>query len=192
MGRGSRCLLTREMDVAAHVTRRHAHGSRHGDEEMREVLAHAGAQRQDIVDRAVDVGHRAVVREIAADGERQLFQRLLDRRGRRWIGDGVTARELSNAVDLSYRRAKAKEVVHQLLARVRIQRDAGFHCGAADDAQSRVRADQVEIVHMVAEAVLVGACFQTVAQLELEIEASLAVAVHRPQPDLHHRLRDRA
>src|SRR5438034_9787407 len=108
MGRGSRCLLTREMDVAAHVTRRHTHGSRHGDEEMREVLAYAGAQRQDIVDSAVDVGHRAVVREIAADGERQLLQRLLERRGRRWIGDGVTARELSNAVDLSYRRAKAK------------------------------------------------------------------------------------
>ena len=55
-----------------------------------------------------------------------------------------------------------------------------------------MRADEVEVVDVIAEPVYVGSRLQTVAQLEPEIDAALAVAVHRLEAHLHHRLGDRA
>src|SRR2546428_8583013 len=43
---------------------------------------------------------------------------------------------------------------------------------------------------VVAVAVHISARLDAVAQLEPEIDAALAVAIHRPQPHLHHRLGD--
>src|SRR5205807_7894377 len=82
--------------------------------------------------------------------------------------------------------------LHQLLAGFGVRVEARFHRGTADHAQARMRADEVEVVNLIAEPVDIRACLHAMAQLELEVEAALAVAVHRTEPDLHHRFGDRA
>ena len=64
---GGGAFVVGEMDVAADVPGGNAHRARHCNEEVREVLAHAGAQLEHLVHRAVHVGDRAVVLEVAAD-----------------------------------------------------------------------------------------------------------------------------
>src|SRR5204862_206476 len=49
---------------------------------------------------------------------------------------------------------------------------------------------QVEVVDLVAVAVAIAADARAGLDLEMEVEAALASAVLRPQPQLHHGLRD--
>src|SRR5258708_37165302 len=55
-----------------------------------------------------------------------------------------------------------------------------------------MRADKVEVVDVVAVTVEVGARFDPGADVELEFEAPLPEAVHRPQTHFHDRFGDRA
>src|SRR6266446_619111 len=102
----------------------------------------------------------------------------------------MAARQLAHAFDVFHRGAKSQEVLHELLAGLLIGLEPGLDRGAADHAEARVRAHEVEVVHVVAVAVHVGVGLDPVAQLEPEIDAPLAVSVHRSQSDLHHRLGD--
>src|SRR5713226_6577486 len=54
-----------------------------------------------------------------------------------------------------------------------------------------MRAHEVEVVDVVAVAVHVAARLDPMAQLQVEVEAALPIAVHRTQPHLHHRFGDR-
>ena len=178
------------MDVSADVAGRHAHRPRDRDEEVGEVLAHAGPQRQHVIDCAVHIRNRAVVCEIAADRDRELIERALDFGGRGRVRDRMPQRQLAHPVDLFHRRAKAQKILHELFAGIVIRGQSGFDSRAADHAQTGVRADQVEVVDVVAIPVDVSLRFYAVAQLKVEVEAALAVAVHGLQPDLHHGLGD--
>src|SRR5438309_2265442 len=80
---------------------------------------------------------------------------------------------------------------HPLLALLLVRTEAGLDRGAADHAQSRMWADEVEVVDTVAESVHVCPRLDPVADLEPEVGAALPVPVHRLQPHLHHGLRDR-
>ena len=57
--------------------------------------------------------------------------------------------------------------------------------------QPRMRLDEVEVVDVVPVAIPVRARLDACAELEREVQTSLAHTVHRSQPDLHHGLRDR-
>ena len=104
--------------------------------------------------------------------------------------DGVLAREISHALDVLDRAAEPQEVVDELFASVSVRWEAGVHRRPADDAQPSTWPDQVEVVHLVAIAVNVGARIDPGAEVEREGDAPLPGAVHRLQPDLHNRLGD--
>ena len=104
----------------------------------------------------------------------------------------MALRQLVHPVDVLDRGAKAKKVLHQLLAGVLVRAYPCLDYGSADHTDARVRAHEVEVVDVVAETVDVGTRLHAVAQLEPEVMTALAVAVHRLQPELHHGLRDGA
>jgi len=79
----------------------------------------------------------------------------------------------------------------QLFALVGVGGQSGLHYGATGDAQPRMRLDEVEVVDVVPVAIPVRARLDACAELEREVQTSLAHTVHRSQPDLHHGLRDR-
>src|SRR6267378_2300810 len=67
-----------------------------------------------------------------------------------------------------------------------------LHHRTAGDAQSGVRADQVEVVDVVSVTVSVEARLDPGADVKLEFQAALAEAVHRPQAHFHDGFGDRA
>ena len=70
--------------------------------------------------------------------------------------------------------AEPKEVLDELLALLSVGREAGLDVERLVMAQSRVRPDEVEVVHLVAVAVHVGARLDPGAELEREVERSAA------------------
>ena len=103
----------------------------------------------------------------------------------------MLAREVPHALDVLDGAAEPQEVVDKLFACVCVGREAGLHSRPARDAQSSVRPNQVEVVDDVSIAIHIGARLDPRADVELEGEAPLPYAVHRLEPDLHHRLGDR-
>ena len=69
--------------IAAHIARRQAQAAHRRDADMGEVLAHAGADLEDAVDRRRGVGHGRVVAEIAVDAVHEIERAASERPARR-------------------------------------------------------------------------------------------------------------
>src|SRR5579859_6785424 len=101
------------------------------------------------------------------------------------VASGMPIGQLAHSLDVLDRSAKSQEVLNELLADFSVVRHASFDDGIAGHRQVGVRPDQVEIVHAVSVAVAVMVRLDSVAQLEAEVQTSLARAIERTQPDFH-------
>ena len=108
---------------------------------MREVLADARPKLQHFVHGGVDIGHRRVIREGAADRDRQLVKGGLDGLAGRRLGGRVRPGQLAHAGDVVDRGAKAQEVEDQVVVGFRRGRRLTLDQGAAGDPDPLVAAE---------------------------------------------------
>ncbi len=191
-------------DVAAHVAAGQPQPPQRRDHHVGEVLAHAAAGGQRLVDGRVDPRGVGRVLEAAMDRAHDRAgggQRIgLAARGRAQAVDEVEQRRRPGGKEARLAEvpvlaaiAPAVDDRPGLRAECRWQRPrrVDLHLRPGSDRQLRVAAGDVEVVHPVAEEVAVGEHPGPRRDLDLELQAALRAVGGRPHPQLHHALADR-
>ena len=144
------------VDVAAHVAGRHAHGTGDADEEVREVLTDPAAQPQHLVHGGGNGGGLRPVLEVPADGDGQPVERVLHRRRRVEVAGAVALRHPPHAGSVHDRRPEEEQVLGPVAVGRGPAAASGLDHRATGHLDQVVLGQIVEVVHVVAEAVLVA------------------------------------